>query len=135
MVTGRPNKGLGHVDTLQATGHAKERLYAILATVAGRISVHDASQSIGLRPARFAELRRIALQGAADALAPRRVGRRPSTTPGTRSASSSCKRRSRSSERSCRAPASVSRSHGWLPACCSAPRKGAPRRNTRGRRA
>lgn len=77
MVMGRPGKGLEHVDDLDAGAHIKDRLKAILSTVLGRASVKDASASVGLQPARFGELRRCALQGAADALLPGRPGRPP----------------------------------------------------------
>jgi len=77
MAMGRPTKGLGHVEDLDADTHCKERLKAILSALSGTMSVQDASASVGLRPARFGELRRTALQGAVDALAPGRPGRPP----------------------------------------------------------
>ena len=66
MVMGRPNKGLEHVESLDADAHVKERLKAILSTMLGQASVKDASASVGLQPARFGELRHRALQGAED---------------------------------------------------------------------
>lgn len=58
MVMGRPGKGLRHVDGLDAAEHEKARLKAMLGSLWGSVSVQEASASVGLRPARFAELRR-----------------------------------------------------------------------------
>jgi hypothetical protein len=77
MTMGRPNKGLGHVDGLDGTDAEKERLRAILATISGELSVQDACAQLGIGPARFGELRQLALQGACDSLAPGRPGRPP----------------------------------------------------------
>jgi hypothetical protein len=75
MTMGRPNKALGHVDDLNAGELEKSRLKAILATITGELSVQDACAQLGIRPARFAELRQHALQGACDSLAPKKPGR------------------------------------------------------------
>ena len=41
MTNGRPNKGLGHVDGLDADAAQKERLRVILATLSGELTVND----------------------------------------------------------------------------------------------
>lgn len=75
MTNGRPNKGLGHVDGLDADATQKERLRVILATISGELSVQDACAELGIGRARFSELRRLALQGACDSLRPGSPGR------------------------------------------------------------
>lgn len=75
MTMGRPNKALGHVDGLDAGDLEKTRLRAILATITGELSVQDACMQLGIRRARFAELRQKALQAACSSLAPRPPGR------------------------------------------------------------
>jgi hypothetical protein len=77
MAMGRPGKGVGHVDGLDAAEHEKARLKAMLSSLSGNVSLHEASASVGLRPARFAELRRRMLQAAVEAIAPGRPGRPP----------------------------------------------------------
>jgi len=74
---GRPNKGVEHVDKVDAGRHEKDRLKAILRTVTGELSVQDACAQLGIRRAHFQTLRDECLQGAADALAPGRPGRPP----------------------------------------------------------
>jgi hypothetical protein len=75
MTMGRPNKALGHVDGLDAGELEKARLKAILATITGELSVQEACEQLGIRRARFAELRHKALLGACTSLAPGRPGR------------------------------------------------------------
>ena len=75
MTIGRPNKGLGHVESLDADDVQKDRLRTILATISGEMSVNDACAHLGISRARFAELRNIALQSACDGLVPGRPGR------------------------------------------------------------
>lgn len=77
MVMGRPNKGVEHVDKVDASRHEKDRLKAVLRTVTGELSVQDACAQLGISRARFQALRDECLQGAADALAPGRPGRPP----------------------------------------------------------
>ena len=75
MVMGRPNKGVEHVDRVDASEHERERLKVILRTITGELSVQDACAELGISPKRFQQLREQCLQGAADALAPGRPGR------------------------------------------------------------
>lgn len=75
MRTGRPNKGADHVDALDASAGPRERLRVILETLSGSRSVADACRELGVSHTRFKQLRRQALQGAADALEPGVPGR------------------------------------------------------------
>ena len=75
MGRGRRTLGVGHVDSLEGAPEDRERLRTILLTITGELTVKDASSGLGLSPARFAELRRQALQGALSGLAPGRPGR------------------------------------------------------------
>lgn len=74
----RPNLGLEHVEKLAGDRETKARLRAILETLEGSASVHDAAERLCVSPQRFAELRDQALMGALDALGPRPAGRPPS---------------------------------------------------------
>lgn len=77
MTMGRPNKGVGHVDGLDAATAEKDRLRAILETITGDLSVEDACARLGIHRAQFQDLRHRALQGAVTALQPGRPGRPP----------------------------------------------------------
>jgi transposase-like protein len=72
---GRPPEGPGLADRLEGPEEAKKRLRAILETISGERTIEDAANSIGVRPARFHELRKEALEGALSALAPKPAGR------------------------------------------------------------
>ena len=76
----RPNKGVEHVESLEADETSKARLRAVLETIAGRLSVEAACAELGVSPARFDQIRTAALAGAAQALSPRPAGR-PSPPP------------------------------------------------------
>jgi len=75
VTLGRPNKGVGHIEALAGAQAEKERLRAILATLTGESSVEEACRGLGIGQARFQQLREQALQGALDALMPRKPGR------------------------------------------------------------
>lgn len=75
MTMGRPNKGVSHVDGLDAAASEKKRLRAILETITGDLSVDDACARLGIHRAQFQELRQRALQGAVTALQPGQPGR------------------------------------------------------------
>lgn len=75
MRSGRPNKGVDHVDGLESEEGARNRLRVILATMTGACSVKEACRHLRISKTRFVQLRRQALQGAADALQPGRPGR------------------------------------------------------------
>jgi transposase-like protein len=76
----RPNKGIEHVESVEGSTAAKERLRMVLETLAGGRSVESACAKLGVSPARFAQIREEALAAAVAALEPRPVGRPP--TPG-----------------------------------------------------
>lgn len=71
----RPNKGLGHIDTLQGGEEDKWQLKVILGTLTQELLVEEAYEELGVGPTQFAHLRRRVLQGALDALQPRPMGR------------------------------------------------------------
>jgi hypothetical protein len=72
---GRKGLGLSHVDSLPGSAEDRERLRVILSTIAGELTVAEASARISVSESRFAELRAVALAGALAALAPRPAGR------------------------------------------------------------
>ena len=71
----RPPLGLGHVERVEASEHARERLRCVLATLSGEMTVEAACARLSISPARFAEIRAEALAGAASALEARAAGR------------------------------------------------------------
>jgi len=73
----RPNKGVEHVDGLEGPEEAKARLRAVLATIAGELSVEAACAELAVSATRFDQIRAAALAGAVEALSPRPPGRRP----------------------------------------------------------
>lgn len=76
MRTGRPNKGIHHVDDLAGEEVSKERLRVILETIAREKSVNDACEELGIERVRFHELRTKALQAGIEALTPKKPGRK-----------------------------------------------------------
>jgi transposase-like protein len=78
----RPNKGVEHVDSIEADETSKARLRAVLETIAGRLSVEAACAELGVSPTRFDQIRTAALAGAAQALSPRPAGRPPQEREG-----------------------------------------------------
>jgi len=77
MGRGRPPKRLGHVDALTGDETVKARMKAILATVAGDLSVMEACAQLGVSETRFHALREEALASMLEGLAPRAPGRPP----------------------------------------------------------
>ena len=71
----RPPEGVGHVDRLDGPEDLKRRLRVLLDTLAGRVSVAQACEALGVSESRLHELRRQALVGALGALMPKPVGR------------------------------------------------------------
>jgi hypothetical protein len=69
------------VRSVEGSDAARERLRAILETVAGRLPIADAAARLGIGEARFHELRKQALQAAVAGLEGRRAGRPPKTEP------------------------------------------------------
>lgn len=78
---GRPPKGTGLVDGLQASDDAREKLRIILQTVTGELSVEEGCRQLGVAETRFHDLRNEVLHSAAQALEPRRRGRPPTPEP------------------------------------------------------
>jgi transposase-like protein len=78
----RPPEGVGHVDRLDGPEDLKWRLRVLLDTLAGRVSVAQACEELGVSESRLHELRRQALVGALGALMPKPAGR-PSTAETT----------------------------------------------------
>src|SRR5262245_3572027 len=72
---GRRPAGPEYVEQLHASGEAKQRLRAVLETLAGRLRVHEACAQLGIGPVRFHALRHSVLQAALAALEPRPAGR------------------------------------------------------------
>jgi transposase-like protein len=71
----RPPEGVGHVDRLEGPEELKWRLRVLLDTLAGRVSVAQACEELGVSESRLHELRRQALVGALGALMPKPAGR------------------------------------------------------------
>jgi len=77
MTRGRPPKGLAHVDSLSGDATTKDRMKVILATIAEDLTVAQACAHLRIGESRFHELRRQALEGMMESLAPRPAGRPP----------------------------------------------------------
>lgn len=71
----RPPEGVGHVERLDGPEDLKRRLRVLLDTLAGRVSVAQACEELGVSESRLHELRRQALTGALGALMPKPAGR------------------------------------------------------------
>lgn len=82
MSGGRPPLGSDHIATLETDELTKERLAVVLETLQGSLPVKEAAERLGISESRFHELRKQALQAAADSLAPRRPGRPRKVEPG-----------------------------------------------------
>ena len=78
----RPPEGVRHVDRLEGPEDLKWRLRVLLDTLAGRVSVAQACEELGVSESRLHELRREALEGALGALMPKPAGR-PATAETT----------------------------------------------------
>lgn len=75
MPAGRPPRKEKIVDELPAGEQERQRLQVILKTVSGELGVPEACAQLNLSESRFHDLRRKALEGALEALAPRQAGR------------------------------------------------------------
>jgi hypothetical protein len=80
-MAGRKPLELAHVDSLDGSDRAKERLRVFLETLHGTLTVDAACERLGLHESYFHELRHDWLQGALGLLEPRRVGRPPREEP------------------------------------------------------
>jgi transposase-like protein len=77
VTRGRPPEGPGLVEKLEGPEDDRRRLRAILETISGQRTIASACEELGIKPARFHELRTQALQGALEAIAPGSPGRPP----------------------------------------------------------
>jgi len=75
MTRGRPPLKSGQVDGLEGPEASKERLRVILESLSGDLTVAQACEQLGIGETRYHALRREALSGALEALAPRAPGR------------------------------------------------------------
>jgi hypothetical protein len=74
---GRKPWTTGHVEHLDGSWRAKQRLRAILKTLSGEWTVPQACASVGVQAAQFHTLRHAWLQDALQLLEPKPVGRPP----------------------------------------------------------
>jgi len=78
---GRKPLGPALVERLDGSQRAKQRMEVILETIAGRLTIEQACQRLGLKPAMFHRLRTEVLEAGLARLEPRPVGRpSPSAT-------------------------------------------------------
>lgn len=75
MSTGRKPMGPALVEHLDGSERAKRRLEVILETIAGRLTIPEACDRLGIGPAMFHRLRIRALEASLAQLEPRAVGR------------------------------------------------------------
>jgi len=81
MSAGRPPGGSRHVMPLTGAVEQKHRLRVVLDVMGGVMSVKRGCEVLAVSEARFHQLRHQVLQGALDALAPRRPGRPRASQP------------------------------------------------------
>ncbi len=75
MPAGRKPEGIEQVEELIGSEVARQRLWALLANMAGGLSVEEACQAMGLGKSRFFELRKQWLQDSMESLEPKPAGR------------------------------------------------------------
>ena len=78
---GRRPSGPEYVDKLEGSPEARQRLTAILETLAGDCRLQEACTQLGIAPTRFHQIRSAALQAALEQLEPGPVGRPPRSAP------------------------------------------------------
>ena len=78
---GRKPLGAAHVERLEGSSLAKQRLTLILRTMRGELTVSEACRALSICPSRFHAMRNQWLQEALDLLEPRRAGRPPQPPP------------------------------------------------------
>jgi len=81
MARGRPKKGPKLVEGLEGSGEAKKRLEVVLETVAGKITIEQACETLGIGRTAFHKLRARVLQTALEDLEPKPLGRPPREVP------------------------------------------------------
>jgi hypothetical protein len=77
LMRGRHPSGPEFVDKLDGSPEAKQRLKALLLTLAGSQRVLEACEELGIKEARFDQIRIETLQAALQALEPKLPGRKP----------------------------------------------------------
>ncbi len=77
---GRKPLGPALVEHLDGSQRAKQRLEVILATIAGQLTIDQASERLGIKPAMFYRLRTEVLDAGLARLEPRPMGRPPRST-------------------------------------------------------
>lgn len=80
-MAGRKPLGVALVERLAGSEQAKDRLEAVLSTIAGQRAVTDAAARLGISEAMFHKLRSRVLRVCLDELEPKQPGRRPVLTP------------------------------------------------------
>lgn len=75
MGAGRPPDGLHHINRLEGPRELKKRLRWIYASMMNQCTVEEACEVLGIRPARFHQLRNRVLQSGLEGLAPGKPGR------------------------------------------------------------
>jgi|HubBroStandDraft_6_1064221.scaffolds.fasta_scaffold357528_2 hypothetical protein len=83
VTRGRPPEGPGLAERLDGPEDDRRRLRVILETISGQRTIASACEELGIKSARFHELRTQALQAALEAIAPGAAGRppKPDETP------------------------------------------------------
>ena len=76
MHAGRPPLGMSLLGRLEGTSESRLRLWTIIETLAGKITIPEGCDRLGIHESRFHVMRREVLQAALDRLAPRLGGRR-----------------------------------------------------------
>jgi len=76
-MAGRKPLGPQLVHHLDGSEHAKDRMEVILETIAGKLSIREACDRLGIEEAMFFRIRMGALQAAVSRLEPRPTGRPP----------------------------------------------------------
>ena len=89
---GRKPLTTGHVENLDGSESAKQRLSAILETLRGAVTIPTASQSLGVCESRFHALRSDWLQQSLELLEPRKLGRpsKPAADPQVQQLEQTC---------------------------------------------
>jgi hypothetical protein len=66
---------MDHVDRLEGSEELKQRLRVVLETLTGDLTIADACAELGIGESRFHDLRKLALEGALEAMSPGYTGR------------------------------------------------------------
>ena len=75
MGAGRPPEGLNRLYVMNGSYETKRRLEIILETLTGETTIAEACEELGIGESRFHDLRKMALEGALEAMRPGYTGR------------------------------------------------------------